>query len=89
MDETSECCRESPRLPLTSISSEDFQFTDEELTDAGLSGTGECVLVVCIFTLHTTTPIIDASRSVTQTIDLTKKYPRLLGCELFRFFLHL
>jgi len=87
MDETSECCRESPRLPLTSISSEDFQFTDEELTDAGLSGTGECLGRLHIY--PSMTPIVDASRSVMQTIDLMKKYPRLLGCELFRFFLHL
>ena len=42
MDETSECCRESPRLPLTSVE-EDFQFRDEELTGAGLKGTGECL----------------------------------------------
>jgi len=81
-NETSECCRVSPPVFHWQVSSEDFEFTDEELTDAGLSGTGECLvhLHICHSLI---VPIVDASRSVTQTIDIMKKHLRFLGCELF------
>ena len=88
--EMSECCRESPRLPLTSIFRR-FSVYGWRTDRCWAWKAQVSVLVVCTYLpLHTMTPIVDASRSVMQTINLMKneEIPQALGlCELF--FLHL